>query len=245
MNMSTRVYKSGANAPVSAFRLPEIGGAEPSYQTAETFDFTDNVDFEPFVEVAGDAMYPSADEIVQTAQETAAGIIAQAERDKAMIEQAAREKAEQEVRMTIEAEVADRTMEIREKFVETVRELSLLREEISARVEQDVVQLALEIAKKIVGREVMFDREIALTLVKVSLKKINSRSPLAQIHLHPEDCAYVEARREQIDFRGALEFIEDRSISAGGCLVHTETGEVDARIESQFEEIAHGLLGKI
>ena len=108
-------------------------------------------------------------------------------------------------------------------------------------VGNELVELALDIAKKIVGREVTIDREIALTLVKVSLEKLHNRAR-AQVHLHPEDFAYVESHREKLDFHGSLEIIEDRSISVGGCLIHTETGDIDARIESQFDEIAHGLL---
>ena len=104
------------------------------------------------------------------------------------------------------------------------------------------VELALEIAKKVVGREVSLDREIALTLVKVSLKRLNSRAA-AQVHLSPDDFAFVDAHREKLDFHGSLEIIEDRSVSPGGCLVRTDTGDIDARIESQFDEISHGLIG--
>jgi len=88
---------------------------------------------------------------------------------------------------------------------------------------------------------VTIDREIALTLVKVSLGKLHNRS-IAEVHLNPEDYAFVQAHLEKLDFRGSLELVEDRSISVGGCLIHTETGEIDARIKSQFDEIAYGLL---
>lgn len=242
--MSAKVFKKDEAVALSPFFLPEIGAANPLAEIAESFDFAETVDFEPFVEVERENIAATPDDILHDARAEAEQIVAQAERDKEIIEQAAREKAEQEARASIEAEVSEKTAEIRETFTETLREVSVLRDEISVRVEKDVVELALEIAKKIVGREVMFDREIALTLVKVSLKKINSRAPLAQIHLNPEDFAYIEKRREQIDFRGSLELVEDKNVSPGGCLIHTETGEVDARIESQFEEIAHGLLGK-
>lgn len=242
--MSAKVFKKDSAVALAPFFLPEIGAENPISEIAESFEHTETVDFEPFVEAAREQTVSTPDDILEQARAEAEQIVAQAERDKEIIEQAAHEKAEQEARLKIEAEVLGKTEEIRETFAETIREISVLRDEIAVRAEKDVVELALEIAKKIVGREVAFDREIALTLVKVSLKKINSRAPLAQIHLNPEDFAYIEKRREQIDFRGSLELVEDRNVSPGGCLIHTETGEVDSRIESQFEEIAHGLLGK-
>ncbi len=235
--MSAKVYKLDSAVTVSTFSIPNI---------SERFDYEESADSEVFITSEAEETEQTeqtADELLQNVREEAAQIIVQAEKDKEMIELAAREKAEQEARATVELEIAEKVNEIRVEFAETLQQLDALRDEISIRTEKDVVELALEIAKKIIGREVMFDREIALTLVKVSLKKIHGRS-LAQVHLHPEDFIYVQTQRERLDFRGSLEFIEDRSISLGGCLIHTETGDVDATIESQFAEISHGLLGK-
>ena len=241
--MSAKVFKQQKAAVFTAFHFPRIGEPQqPPVDFDESLDFAEAIDHEPFVKVERE-MPVLPDDILQNAQEEAAQIIAQAEENYELIEQAAREKAMQEAQAAIEREVSGKLAEIRENFALSLREVSVLRDEISAQVETEVVELALEIAKKVVGREVAFDREIALTLVKVSLKKIHSR-PLAQVHLSPEDFAFVESRRDQIDFRGSLELVEDRSVSPGGCLIHTETGDVDARIESQFEEIAYGLLGK-
>lgn len=253
--MLARVFKQQNATAFTAFQFPNIGEPQPQQQPqpqqhgeiVETFDLADTVEFEPFVEVERE--YPAAatiagtEDILRDAQEQAAQILAQAEEKFELIEQVAYDKAVQEARKNVEAEIAEKIRDIRENFTESMRDVARLREETSVRVEKDIVELALEIAKKIVGREVMFDREIALTLVKVSLKKIHSRA-LAQIHLNAEDLAFVQSRRDQIDFRGSLEFIEDRSISPGGCLIHTETGDIDATIESQFEEVAHALLGK-
>ncbi len=240
-NMSAKVFKQQKSAVFTAFHFPDIGEPKPSAGYDESFEYSETVEVKPFVEIEQET--PNADEILQNAQEQAARIITSAEEQYDLIEQAAREKAMSEAQIAVEREVAEKLDEIRANFTEALRSVSGLRDEITACVEKEVVELALEIAKKIVGREVTFDHEIALTLVKVSLKKLHSR-PLAQVHLSPEDFAFVESRREQIDFRGSLELVEDRSVSPGGCLIRTETGDVDARIESQFEEIAYGLLGK-
>jgi flagellar assembly protein FliH len=182
------------------------------------------------------------DDILQQARDEAARIIAQAEENSSLIHQVAEDKALHETNLKLEARVAERVSEMRDRLADTIERISSLSGELTTGVETSLVELALQIAKKIVRREVTIDREVALTLVKVSLAKLHDRS-IAEIHLNPEDFTYVQAHREKLGFRGALEIIEDPLVSVGGCLIHTETGDIDARIESQFEEIAHGLLG--
>jgi flagellar assembly protein FliH len=212
---------------------------------AAHFNFSDTEEFsddEALIPVAANH-HLLVDDVLQAAREEAAQIVAQAESQSAAIEQAARDRAKVDVRAELKEEADAQVAELREELAATIAEISGLKEEISAQAETQLVELALEIAKKVVGREVMFDREIAFTLVKVSLSRLQTHSA-ARIHLHPEDFAFVNAQRERLNFHGALEIIEDRSISLGGCLIRTDTGDIDARIESQFEEIAHNLLGK-
>jgi len=45
-----------------------------------------------------------------------------------------------------------------------------------------------------------------------------------------------------IDGIGDMEYIEDASIMAGGVKVETGTGEVDARLDSQFDVIKKAML---
>jgi len=183
-----------------------------------------------------------ADAVLQKARLDAARIIADAEETRSLIEQAARESAVLNAEADTESSIAEQVRDLRTALVNTIDEVSSLGASVTAKAEHTLVELALQIAKKIVGREVTIDREIALTLVKVSLAKLHNRS-IATVHLNPIDFAFVQTHRERLDFRGSLELVEDRSISVGGCLIRTETGDIDARIESQFDEISHGLLG--
>ena len=217
-------------------KLPAESFSAFSFPDANEQDFSSPASSENF-------SAPSIEDVLHTARQEAEQIVAQAKQQSATVEETIRAQALQEARQMLEAENAAQIARLRAELTETIAQISSLSDQVIARVENDVVVLALEVAKKIVAREVMFDREIALTLVKVSLKKLHSRA-VAQVRLHPEDFAYVQAHRGKIDFHGSLEIVEDRTISPGGCLIHTETGDVDARIESQFEEIAHGLLGR-
>lgn len=244
--MLAKVVKSHAVLEFSPFSFPEIGNPESSARTVNEFIVPGLSEIQTpesaEIEVeSGVDEFSNLEDILQNARDEAAKIIAQAEDHSENIAQAAREKAEQEVAARFAAEVSAQAAEMREKLAETIEQISALSDEITTRLEKDLVKLALQIAKKVVAREVTIDREIAMTLVKVSLGKLHNRS-IAEVHLNPEDFTFVQAQREKLDFRGSLDLVEDRSISVGGCLIHTETGDIDARIESQFEEIAHGLF---
>ncbi|NNF00712.1 MAG: hypothetical protein HKN25_16975 [Pyrinomonadaceae bacterium] len=157
------------------------------------------------------------------------------------IEEAAREKAAQEIQQKIDEEVDIRIRDIRNSLSEAIGSLASSKEDISRQTESELVRLAIKIAEKIVGREVIVDETIALEMTKRTLKQIDSRA-LAEIHLSPADFEFVQEKHGEIGFHGSLKLIEDPAISNGGCLVHTETGDFDARIESQLEEIIEGLL---
>ncbi len=183
----------------------------------------------------------TADELLERAQEEAARILAQAEEHAAIIEQVASDKAVQKAKAELAAENEAVFAELRMRLADTIAEVGAIGEDMTANVEEELVELAIQIAKKIVAREVTIDREVALTLVKVSLAKLHNRS-IAEVHLNPEDHEFVKNRLDQLNFRGKIDLVEDKSIAIGGCLIHTETGDIDARIESQFDEISHGLL---
>lgn len=241
--MLARIVKKDAPdfeiTPFFSFSPIETVETPAHFDFPETEEFSDD---EALIPVAANHNF-LVEDVLQAAREEASQIVANAEAQSQAIEQAARDRAKIEVRAELEIEAQTQVAELREELAATIAEISGLKEEISAQAETQLVELALEIAKKVVGREVMFDREIAFTLVKVSLSRLQTHAA-ARIHLHPEDFAFVNAQRERLNFHGALEIIEDRSISLGGCLIRTDTGDIDARIESQFEEIAHNLLGK-
>ncbi len=242
INMSTRILKN-QSAEIAALTFPEIGTAERS-ESNRKFVFPVFASGETRQETQAGAA-STVEDILQNARDEAAAIVAQAEKDREIIEQAAFEKGSLEAKATVETEIAARVEAqanpLREELAGTIEKISALAGEITERAEADVVELAIEIAEKIVEREVSLDREIVCRLVKIALGKLHNRS-VAEVRLNPEDFAFVQAQREKLGFRGTLELAEDASISVGGCLIHTETGDIDARIESQFDEIAYGLL---
>ena len=63
---------------------------------------------------------------------------------------------------------------------------------------------------------------------------------MLRIRVNPEDRELVDARLvERVgEAAASWEVTTDGAITVGGCIVDTECGEVDARLDAQLEEIA-------
>jgi len=138
-------------------------------------------------------------------------------------------------------EIAERKVEaMMRRYADTILEMGKLKPNLHAQAEREVVKLALEVAKKIVHREVQIDREIIQTLVKVALSHVAVKSAVI-VHLHPADHSYMLEQRAAFmgpgDSEREMVLRADTSIDRGGCLIETECGDIDARIEEEFREV--------
>lgn len=169
-------------------------------------------------------------------------LISEAQARAEQIEREARERGLSDARARADAELSRLAEPLRRQLSQTIEEVANLHASMAERAERDLVKLAIEIAKKIVHRQVTVDSEVALTLARVALARIHNRAQ-AKIYLHPDDFAYVTKHLDRLSQGTSVELAEDRSISRGSCLIETEMGDIDARIEQQFAELERSFLG--
>jgi flagellar assembly protein FliH len=138
-------------------------------------------------------------------------------------------------------EVAEKKAEVLMRhYAEAIEEIGRLKPALYKQAEREVVKLAVEVAKKIVHQEVQIDQEIVQTLIKVALTHVADRTAVT-VHLHPTDYNFVLDQRTASN-RGdendrEIVLLADKSIERGGCLIETECGDIDARIEEEFREV--------
>jgi flagellar assembly protein FliH len=240
--MSARLIKGGEAAP--AFAKFVIGGAgsgpAPSPAPVNVFAPAPAAPARPAPQApAAPAEDPNG--VLAAARAEAERIVADARAQAARIEREAAQRGQAEARAAAEAETAMALAPIRDQLAESIEMVAGLYGVVAERAEADLVRLAIEIAKKIVQREITVDPEIALTLTRVALRRLHNCA-VASVHLHPDDYAYISSRMDQLG-NTSVELVEDRSVGRGGCLVRTEMGDIDARIEQQFAEVERGLFG--
>lgn len=187
------------------------------------------------------ALEKQANALLEAAQAEADHLLAEAQTRVAQIEQQAYEKGWAEARAKVDEEVNAAVEDLRAQLAHTLAELEPLYVLIASRAERDLVKLALEIARKVVHREVTTDSDIVLTLARVALERLHPRA-VATVLLHPEDFEYVNARRQALSSNSSLEIVADTAVGRGGCIIQSEHGDIDARIEQQFASIERGFF---
>ena len=127
------------------------------------------------------------------------------------------------------------------RLADTIEEIAGLRPCIVRATEQQLVELALAIARRVVRREVTLDREITIALARVAVERLGARHGVT-IRLNPDDVAYAATRHGDGWPGGGITVIADATIEGGGCRVESPVGTIDAGVDVQLDELARGLL---
>lgn len=136
-------------------------------------------------------------------------------------------------------------MPVLEAISAMTRMIPLIKNDIIAKNEEQVVKLAIAIAEKILNQEVATRKDVIIGVLKGVLKNISEKEGM-KVRLNQQDFRYMmEVKKDFMQsFDGVrnIVFEEDVSIKRGGAVVETMFGEVDARLENQLKEIKTAML---
>ncbi len=108
------------------------------------------------------------------------------------------------------------------------------------RCEQDMVEFAFSVIKKILRRESRLTAGVIKDTLSAALTKTEENRRII-LHVNPVDYKYLLAHPDQIPWvltdRERIKILEDEAITPGGGLLETEWGVIDATIEGQFNQI--------
>jgi flagellar assembly protein FliH len=121
-----------------------------------------------------------------------------------------------------------------------ILQLKNLRRETYQKIEKEVVQLALAIARKIICREIAMDKEVVVCVAQEALALVEDPGQI-KIKMNPADLQGINETRYQLselisDIDNVTLAAED-SIQSGGRVIETNLGEIDARIEKQLQAV--------
>jgi flagellar assembly protein FliH len=121
--------------------------------------------------------------------------------------------------------------------------LSRPLEEMNEEVEQQLLSLAIAIAKQVVRRELKTDPTQVIAIIRETVALLPAAARDVRVHLHPEDAAVVRERLAETTSDRAWSIVEDPVMSRGGCKVTTDTALIDARVEKRMNEVIAAILG--
>lgn len=108
-------------------------------------------------------------------------------------------------------------------------------------LEQELVELSLAIAEKVLEREVRLDPEIVLSVVRAALDEIDSATAV-RVRVNPQDYELVASWWETVvrkPLANKSQVVADERVQAGGCVIETQLGQVDAQLSTKLRQIVN------
>jgi flagellar assembly protein FliH len=107
-----------------------------------------------------------------------------------------------------------------------------------------LLELAFAVGKQLARRELAAAPAQILAILRECLEQLPVAARDVRVHLHPEDAAIVRERLAAPAEERAWSLIEDPTLARGGCLVRSDTSQIDARFESRVNAVLASALGE-
>ena len=138
------------------------------------------------------------------------------------------------------AEARVRVEQALEAVAAAERAMAEMHDRYVAEAEAAAVDLAFQIAEKVIGTTIATDREAVLGVVSGALLRTTDREHIV-LEVNPSDFELVRDSAAELAARlggiSRMEVVSERRVEAGGCVVRTEAGEIDARVSAQLERV--------
>jgi len=130
--------------------------------------------------------------------------------------------------------------EVQAQSTEELARAKIQAGQLLAASEQDIVDLALKVAAKILGIDLERDPELVIEVAANVIQSMRAAKAMV-LRVHPEDGKVLRARKPKL-----LELVgrsvdvgirDDSDVERGGCVVQTEFGTIDGQIRTQFKMI--------
>lgn len=134
-----------------------------------------------------------------------------------------------------------------EQVKSSIVEFAKAKQEVFDYIAPDIMEISIEIAKKIVKKEIEQNPETVLHTIMDVLKTLPKDESRVVIKVNPQQLALVKQTMPEIISDMGLEIktsvISDDTIELGGCVIQTSNGIVDATIQTQLEIIKEAFKG--
>ncbi len=142
-------------------------------------------------------------------------------------------------------DAAQKAESLIEKLRQTIEDQNIERENLIRSIEEEALMLCVDVAEKIIRHEVRTDPEIVSRVLKMCLRRLKHRGEVT-VRANPSEVERLRAIRDELlnsaESLRELNIVEDRRVAAGGCVVESPSGDFDARIETQIEQIRRKLM---
>lgn len=119
------------------------------------------------------------------------------------------------------------------------------KQEVFDYIAPDILEISIDIARKIVKKEIEQDPEIVMNTISDVLQTISKDEPKISVKVNSSQVTFVRERLPDVISKTGIDarisIVPDDTIEEGSCIVYTSNGIVDATIKTQLEIISEAL----
>ncbi|AGL01657.1 FliH/SctL family protein [Desulfoscipio gibsoniae] len=113
------------------------------------------------------------------------------------------------------------------------------REKIN-NLREEIRDLAIDIAEKIVTKELEIKSDAVLTIAQEAIQLVSNRKYIV-LWVHPEEEEICQKHRDQLlkhlPPKAEVHIMTDETVARGGCIVETDYGKVDATLSNRWQTL--------
>ena len=140
-------------------------------------------------------------------------------------------------------QASEELQQIRETFATFMN----AKQEVYEQIAPDILEISVDIAQKIIKKEVSEDPQVLVNNIVDVLKSLSKDENKIALRVNPVQVDVVKQQVPEILTIAGLDarvsVLADEEVSEGGCLVTTSNGVVDATVETQLSVICEALKG--
>lgn len=146
-------------------------------------------------------------------------------------------------RREIDAELAKLRSRVAQLDV-IMRSLAKPFEELDKAVEEQLTLLALTVGKQMVRRELKTDPAQVIGVIRECVGRLPAAARDVRVKLHPQDAAIVrELLTTNPGTERAWNIVEDPALTRGGCIVVSDSSQIDARLDARLNAVVAAAFG--
>lgn len=134
-----------------------------------------------------------------------------------------------------------------EMFRNQLSQFMNAKKDVFEYIAPDILEISVDIAKKIIKKELESDPQVLLNTIVEVLRTISKSEPKITIRVRPQSVQFIKDTIPNITYQYGIDskinIVADPSIEDGGCVFQTNNGIVDASIDTQLEIIKKALEG--
>jgi flagellar assembly protein FliH len=151
-----------------------------------------------------------------------------------------RELGRQEGALQAGAKFEERLAAERGAIVRALGDFARDRAAYYRKIEEEAVQLALAIARKVIHREAQVDPLLLMGIVRVALERMEGATQVT-LRVAPQSAAEWRKQLAAHDAGKMPEIVEDEAVAPQQCVLRTAMGTADLGLEVHLKEIEKGL----